>query len=96
MKKYYVGLDVHKKYTTMTAINDKGEVVMYEKEIPNSSPEILISKLLSLCEPKDLIVAFKSCSNWYWLDELLSFCLIPHVMSHPKITKYISAGKQKN
>lgn len=95
MKKYYVGVDLHKRYTTLTAINQEGEVVMYEKEIPNSSTEILISKLLSIGEPQELLVAFESCSNWYWLDELLSQHSIEHVMSHPKITKYISAAKQK-
>lgn len=87
----YVGVDLHKRYSYMTAMGKEGETVK-EKKLPNKEEEI-ISFLSSLGEEVEVVA--EATSNWYWFEELLSKHGISLKLAHPLKTKAIAQARIK-
>lgn len=84
----YIGLDLHKNYSFLTAMNEGGNILQKAK-VPNRYKSIS-NFLDQFINPK---VAVEACSNWYWLIDYLQDDNIDVVLSHPKKTKAIASAK---
>lgn len=87
----YVGVDLHKRYSYLTAIGKEGEIIK-EGKLPNEEREI-ISFLSHLSEKVEVVA--EATSNWYWFEELLSKHNIPLKLAHPLKTKAIASARIK-
>ena len=66
--KYFVGIDLHRKQSTIAILNYEGEIVK-EGVLKNDPTEI--TDFLKIC-PKGTEVAIEATRNWYWQYDLLT------------------------
>ena len=89
---YYTGIDLHKKTSFITTVDERGKIVA-KANLPND--EALIVKYF-----EDLggetEVAIESTASWYWIYDLLSERGLDVVISNPVKTKAIASSKIKN
>lgn len=88
----YVGVDLHKRYSVMTAQNEAGELLA-QSRIANRQEKI-ISFLTSLDSEKPDVVV-EATANWYWFEKLLREHDIPLKLAHPLKTKAIASARIK-
>jgi transposase len=88
---YYIGMDVHKKYTHCTVMETTGNVLRSHRL--DNDKDKLINFLSLYTQPK---VCFEAVGNWYWLSDLLNDQGIKHIMAHPLKLKAIASAKIKN
>ncbi|MEX2725106.1 MAG: transposase [Candidatus Freyarchaeota archaeon] len=89
---YYTGIDLHKKTSFITSIDEKGKVVA--KANLANKPELILKYFADLgAETKAVI---ESTSSWYWLYDLLSVKGIKVIISNPVKTKAIASAIIKN
>ncbi len=86
----YAGLDLHRRYSVITVIDEDG-YILRQKRLPND--ESIIDFLQSLGEPVQ--VAVEATRNWYWLYDLLDAHNIEVKLSHPLKTRAIAAARIK-
>jgi len=86
----YTGLDLHKSFSYMTTMNDKGEIVG-QKKLP-SNGEIL--DFLKGFEGS-MEVAIEATPSWYWLYDCLEDEGFEVKLSHPLRTKAIAYARVK-
>jgi transposase len=91
MKEYYVGVDLHKRFSQVTVIDKNGGKVD-ERRIDNDR-EVLSQYFSRL--PAGTGVAVESTSNWYWLAEVLEEAGMEMSLSHPLKTKLIASARVK-
>ena len=89
---YYTGIDLHKKTSFITSIDEKGKVLA-KANLPNR-PEIILKYFADL--GRETKVVIESTSSWYWLYDLLSGKGIKVIISNPAKTKAIASAKIKN
>jgi len=89
---YYAGIDLHKKTTYISVIDDKGNLVA-KKNL--ASKEKAIGDFLESLPQRPKLV-MESTRAWYWLYDFLKAKGYEVVVSHPKKTKAIAAAKIKN
>jgi len=89
----YVGVDLHRKRSHVTALNEQGGIVL-NRRIENS-PERFV-RIFGELAPEPLAVAFEATYGWSWFADLLSDAGIEAHMAHPLATKAIAAGRVKN
>ncbi len=87
----YTGLDLHKRFSMITAINEQGEIVKQAK-LPNNGE--ILEFLRELGETVE--VAFEATRSWYWLYDLLEGNGIEVKLVHPLKTKAIASARVKN
>ncbi len=89
---YYTGIDLHKKTSYLTTIDETGKTVK-KSNLPNFTTEILnyFDKL-----GEDTKIVIESMGSWYWLYDLLTGKGFDVVISHPSKTKAIASAKIKN
>jgi transposase len=87
----YVGVDLHKRYSVMTVIDEKGKEVK-QKKLSNEKEEI-ISFLSNFQDEIEVVV--EATSNWYWFSDLLSSKGVSLKLSHPLKTKAIASARIK-
>lgn len=88
----YIGLDLHKKYSHVTAMNKDGKIIAKQQKIENRETEIL-DYLSQFKNPK---VTLEATLNWYWLVDLLQDNDYDTTLAHPKRAKAIASAKIKN
>lgn len=89
---HYAGMDLHKKTTYISVIDDKGNLVA-KKNL--ASKEKAIGDFLDSLPQRPKLV-MESTRAWYWLYDFLTAEGYEVVVSNPKKTKAIAAAKIKN
>ncbi len=86
----YVGLDLHKEFSVLSVMSEKGEVLR-ERKLPNNGE--IKQFLHQFQEPVE--VAMEASRGWYWLYDLLEQDGISVNLSHPLKTKAIASARMK-
>jgi len=89
---YYTGIDLHKKTSYITTIDENGKIVS-KGNFKNIEPDIL-DYFVSLAD--DTRIVIESMASWYWLYDLLTNHGLSVAISNPKKTKAIASAKIKN
>jgi transposase len=89
---YYTGIDLHKKTSFITTIDESGKVV-FRRNFANREQDI-IDYFVSLDGPSEIVI--ESTCSWYWLHDLLKAHHFNVVISNPLKTKAIASAKIKN
>ena len=89
---YYTGIDLHKKTSFITTIDESGKVV-FRRNLANQQEHIL--EYFVNMDGRTKIVIESTCS-WYWLHDLLKAHNFNVVISNPLKTKAIASAKIKN
>jgi transposase len=89
---YYTGIDLHKKTSFITTIDESGKVV-FRHNFKNQEEQIL-EYFVNLDKPTKIVI--ESMCSWYWLYDLLSANKFNVVISNPLKTKAIASAKIKN
>jgi transposase len=89
---YYTGVDLHKKTSFLTTVDQKGKIVV-RANLPNVEKDIL-NYFTALEEDTQIVI--ESMCSWYWLYDLLSAHAFEVVISNPLKTKAIASAKIKN
>lgn len=88
----YVGLDVHKKTTTMVALGQDGKVVERARFL--SRPEVLRSVMGEL--DKDSSVTLEATGAWYWAADVLQELGLDVHLANPHKVRIIAESTIKN
>lgn len=91
MTDYKLGLDVHKRYSQVSMLDDQGKVCRREKLV--HSPEILTDYLNQF--PKGTPVAFETVGNWYWIAEAIEAAECLPRMAHAAKAKVMMGNVNK-
>ena len=89
---YYTGIDLHKKTSFITTVDERGEIVA-RGNFNNNETEIL--DYFEKLGIEGQIVIESMCS-WYWLYDLLMGNGFEVLLSNPLETKAIASAKIKN
>jgi transposase len=89
---YYTGIDLHKKTSFITTVDDSGKVV-FRRNFANKEEQIL-DYFQNLDAPTKIVI--ESMCSWYWLHDLLKAHNFKVVISNPLKTKAIASAKIKN
>jgi transposase len=87
----YIGIDLHKEYCYLTALNQKGDIVRSEK-IKNTREE-----LTSLAHwiPRGSSIVLEACSTWYSIYDQLTEKGMTVKLAHPLKTRAIAEARIK-
>ena len=88
----YAGLDLHKRFSVITAADERGEEAKQVK-VPNDEGRI-VKLFRGLDGPVQ--VAMEATRNWQWLYDLLEENGIEPKLSHPLKTRAIASARIKN
>lgn len=91
MGNYNLGLDVHKKFTQATVMNDEGKIIERRKIIHNL--EILKDFLSQF--PAQTPVGFETVGNWYWVAEAIEAAGCQPMMAHAAKAKVMMGNVNK-
>jgi transposase len=86
----YTGLDLHRSFSYITTMNDKGEIVG-QKKLPSNGD---IAEFLKEFDDT-MEVAIEASPSWYWLYDNLEGEGFDVKLSHPLKTKAIASAKVK-
>jgi transposase len=89
---YYTGIDLHKKTSFITTVDDSGKVV-FRRNFANQEEHIL-EYFVNLDGPTKIVI--ESMCSWHWLHDLLKAHNFNVVISNPLKTKAIASAKIKN
>ena len=86
----YTGVDLHRSFSYITTMNDKGEVLR-QKKLPSNGE---IAEFLKEFD-ESMEVAIEASPSWYWLYDHLEDEGFDVKLSHPLKTKAIAYTKVK-
>ena len=86
----YTGLDLHKSFSYITTVNDKGQIVG-QKKLPSNGEVVEFLKEFG----QSMEVAIEATPSWYWLYDCLEDEGFEVKLSHPLRTKAIASAKVK-
>lgn len=86
----YTGLDLHKSFSYITTMNDKGQIVG-QKKLPSNGEVVEFLKEFG----ERMEVAIEATPSWYWLYDCLEDEGFEVKLSHPLRTKAIAYAKVK-
>jgi transposase len=88
---FYLGLDMHKK-TSYVTLMDQAGAVLQQQRVPSTRTSIgaLIDGF-----PKPLHVALEATRNWYWMYDFLADKVQDIKLAHPPKTKLIAEARIK-
>ena len=86
----YTGLDLHKSFSYITTMNDKGEIIG-QKKLPSNGEVVEFLKEFG----ESMEVAIEATPSWYWLYDHLEDEGFDVKLSHPLRTKAIASAKVK-
>lgn len=89
---YYTGIDLHRKTSFFTTINENGQIV--KRANLQNQQKTIIAYLNSLDDQSQIVI--ESTANWYWLYDLLNDHGFNVVISNPVKTKAIASARIKN
>jgi len=88
----HVGMDMHKRFSVVTAVNEDGEEVISGRRLDHGNGDV--DEFFSE-HREDIQVVLEAGSNWYWMCDLLDELGIPNRLCHPLKTKAIASAKIK-
>jgi transposase len=89
----YMGIDLHKKNSYVTIVDEKGRVIKSGKII--TSPENFREFMQNISKP--VKVASEATIGWYWLYDMLEQMEgVSISVAHPTKIKAITSSKKKN
>lgn len=88
---YFVGLDLHKDYSTVTVLNQEGHE-LDQRNIPNDEEDFTL--YFRQWEGK-VKLAVEATYNWYWAVDLLQRLGMEVTLAHPYKTRIIGEAKVK-
>jgi transposase len=88
----YYGIDIHKKYSTYTMVDEQGNV-MNQGKIDNNIEAF--KKVFREASGSDTKAVIESTCNWYYIHDLLEGMVGEVVIAHPLRTKAIASAKVK-
>jgi len=86
----YTGLDLHRSFSYITTMSDKGEIVGHKKLPSNGEIVEFLKEFDDTME-----VAIEATPSWYWLYDCLEDEGFKVKLSHPLKTKAIAYAKVK-
>ena len=86
----YTGLGLHKSFSYITTMEDKGQIVGWKK-LPSNGEVIEFLKEFG----ENMEVAIETTPSWYWLYDHLEDDGFDVKLSHPLRTKAIASAKVK-
>jgi len=89
---YYAGIDLHKKTSYITTVDETGRIVSKANLVNHE--DTIIKYFKDLKEKTKIVI--ESMSSWYWLYDLLTENGFGVVISNPLKTKAIASAKIKN
>ena len=89
---YYTGIDLHKKTSYITTVDEMGGIVAKANLVNHE--DTIIKYFKELKEKTKIVI--ESMSSWYWLYDLLIENGFEVVISNPLKTKAIASAKIKN
>lgn len=88
---YHIGMDLHKKFSQVTEMDESG--VVYKKfRLPND-PILLREYFSGLPCPSS--IAMEATGNWYWISDLIEDLGHRVKLAHPKKVKVIAESAVK-
>ena len=89
---YYTGIDLHKKTSYITTVDEKGRIVARGNF--GNIETVILEHFMSLGTQGQIVI--ESMSSWYWLYDLLTGSGFKVVVSNPVKTKAIASAKIKS
>jgi transposase len=89
---YYVGLDLHKKYVTLCAMDSEGTVCAAARRL-EPELDVLLAWLTPLPQPTTVVI--ESTLYWAWLYDRLTAAGYAVLVAHPQQVKLISHARCK-
>jgi transposase len=89
---YYTGIDLHKKTSFLTTIDEDGKIVC--KANLDNVEELILDYFTELDDETRIVI--ESTASWYWIYDLLTGNGFNVVISNPLKTKAIASAKIKN
>jgi transposase len=86
----YTGVDLHRSFSYITTLNDKGEI-LGQKKLPSNGEIVEFLKDFG----QRMEVAIEASPSWYWLYDHLEDEGFDVKLSHPLKTKAIAYAKVK-
>jgi transposase len=89
----HVGLDLHKRFSTVAALADDGEVLHQDKLYHDDRARLseYFAKLAG-----EAVVTLEATRNWYWLYEFLEELGVTVKLAHARKVRLIAEAKLKN
>jgi len=87
----YIGVDLHKKYSFITKMDEKGNII--EQFKLSNQPQSILHFVESL--PPNCKIALEATANWYFFYELLENKIKEIYLAHPLKTRAIAEAKIK-
>jgi len=88
----HVGMDMHKRFSVVTVIDDEGKEVVVGQKLENQEADLL-AFFKGLDE--EVRVVLEAGPNLMWMCDLLDDCGIDNLLCHPSKTKAITAARIK-
>jgi transposase len=88
----YYGIDIHKKYSTYTVVDEQGKI-MEQGKIDNSLENF--KRIVHKSPGSGIKAVIEATSNWYYIHDLLEGMVDQVTVAHPLRTKAIAAAKIK-
>ena len=89
----HIGIDMHKRFSEVTVIDDTGKLVSRRK-LFHDNHEVMREYFAQY--GTDVMVTVEATRSWYWLYELLESQSIPVKLAHPLKVRVIAEAKLKN
>ena len=89
----YYGIDIHKKYSTYTVVDERGQI-MNQGRIDNNV-EAFRRVMNASCSAGGSKAVIEATSNWYYIHDLLEGMVDEVMVAHPMRTKAIAAARIK-
>jgi transposase len=89
---YYTGIDLHKKTSFLTTIDESGTILC--KANLENIEDFILDYFTQLDDETRIVI--ESTASWYWIYDLLTGNGFDVVISNPLKTKAIAAAKIKN
>lgn len=86
----YTGLDLHRSFSYITTVNDRGKIIG-QKKLPSNGEVVEFLKEFD----ETMEVAIEATPSWYWLYDRLEEEGFEVKLSHPLKTKAIAYAKVK-
>lgn len=87
----YYGIDIHKKYSVYTAVNQDGHVIDQGKI--NNDPEVFRDVMTKTKDTTKAVI--EATANWGYIHDLLEGIVDEVVVAHPVRTKAIASARIK-
>ena len=89
---WYVGMDVHAKYTTLCILDENGKIVK-EQEVHGPLGDVVLAVRLI---PKPFAICYEASCGYGWLHDQLKGTACKVVVAHPGKVRLIFRTKRKN